>query len=107
MNLAKELAGLDINACLETLKATENAALIDVRSEDEFAAGHIPGAVNIPLERIDETAARYPERMRPLFLYCRSGRRSGLAESRLREMGYINAVNIGGIIDDEGEKVYA
>ena len=38
MNLAKELAGLDINACLETLKATENAALIDVRSEDEFAA---------------------------------------------------------------------
>lgn len=45
--------------------------------------------------------------MRPLFLYCRSGRRSGLAESRLREMGYINAVNIGGIIDYEGEKVYA
>ena len=88
MNLAKELAGLDINACLETLKATENAALVDVRSEDEYAAGHIPGAVNIPLERIDEIAARYPERARPLFLY-------------------INAVNIGGIIDYDGEKVYA
>ena len=107
MNLAKELAGLDINACLDALKTTENAALIDVRDEDEFAAGHIPGAVSIPLERIDETAERYPDRDKPLFLYCRSGRRSGLAESRLREMGYANAVNIGGIIDYEGEKVYA
>ena len=107
MNLAKELAGLDMAACLDRLKTTESAALIDVRDEDEFAAGHIPGAVNIPLERIEETAERYPDRDRPLFLYCRSGRRSGLAESRLRQMGYIHAVNIGGIIDYAGERVYA
>ena len=106
MNLAKELAGLDLNACLAAMKNTPRAVLIDVRDEDEFAAGHIPGAICIPLERIEETADRLPERDAPLLLYCRSGRRSGLAEQALRERGYTNAVNIGGIIDYEGEKAY-
>lgn len=104
MTLQQTLAGLDITACLTEYEKTPGAALIDVRSEEEFAAGHIPGAQNLPLESLDLFPERYPDKDALLFLYCRSGRRSGLAETRLREIGYTNAVNIGGIIDYDGKK---
>ena len=61
--------------------------VLDVRSHEEFAAGHVPGAVNIPH---DEVAARIAEvpKDRPVVLYCRSGRRAGMAAQELAERGY-------------------
>ncbi|MBQ2281741.1 MAG: rhodanese-like domain-containing protein [Kiritimatiellae bacterium] len=74
-----------------------NAILIDVRSEEEFAAGHIDGAINIPYDVIDEKIEEISsDKTKPLYLYCRSGRRVGLAIDALQPMGYTNLHNLGG-----------
>jgi rhodanese-related sulfurtransferase len=62
--------------------------VVDVRSPGEFAAGHVPGAVNIPHDEIDRRRAELGPASTPLLLYCHSGRRSGLAISALHARGY-------------------
>lgn len=73
---------------------------IDVRSAEEFAAEHVSPAVNIPHTEI---AARIAEvttdKDALIYLYCRSGRRSGLAKDALEQAGYTNVVNLGGLQD--------
>ena len=73
---------------------------IDVRSAEEYAAEHVSPAVNIPHTEI---AARIAEvttdKDAQIYLYCRSGRRSGLAKDALEQAGYSNVVNLGGLQD--------
>ena len=88
----------DINTGLEQARRTPGAVLLDVRTEGEYAAGHVPGSRNIPLDRIGEAAL---DRETPLFVYCRSGARSSQACAILRQRGY-EAVNIGGILHYRG-----
>lgn len=74
--------------------------LIDVRSPEEFAAGHLDGAVNIPHDRIAEQIARFTKDPNAeIQLYCRSGRRSGAALETLKSMGYKNLSNLGAYDD--------
>lgn len=74
----------------------KGALLVDVRTAGEFSAGHLPGAVNIPLDRIADTIpSRVPDKNQVLLLHCRSGRRSGIAVTQLRALGYQNVFNIG------------
>ena len=76
------------------------AVLLDVRSPEEFAAGHLRGAVNIPHDRIaGEIAALVPDKTAPVILYCRSGRRADTALQTLRAMGYERLQNLGGLED--------
>ena len=89
----------DIYAGLEQYKATPGAVLLDVREADEFAAGHIPGSVNLPLSAIDTAETLLPGFDTPVFAYCLVGSRSARAVSRLRAMGYEKAASIGGIRD--------
>ena len=71
---------------------------VDVRTPGEFGAGHVAGAVNIPYEEIVERIGEVTsDKDAPIYLYCRSGRRSGIALEALQEAGYRNAVNIGGL----------
>lgn len=74
-----------------------NDIWIDVRTSDEFNAGHIAGAAHIPYEEI---AARISEitadKNATIHLYCRSGNRSGIAQQTLQALGFKNAVNKGG-----------
>lgn len=72
------------------------ALVIDVRSAGEFNRGHLPSAINVPLEEI-ETALprRVKDRNQPLLLHCQSGMRSGMARKKLQGMGYANAFNLG------------
>jgi phage shock protein E len=73
---------------------------IDVRSAEEFAAGHVENAVNIPHTEIGERIAEVTEnRDATLYLYCRSGRRSGIAADVLEQAGFTHAVNVGGFED--------
>lgn len=73
---------------------------VDVRTREEFAAGHVEGAINIPHT---EMAARHtelePYADREIVLYCRSGRRSGIAEGILEGEGFENLTNAGGLSD--------
>ncbi|WP_394561927.1 rhodanese-like domain-containing protein [Aquipseudomonas alcaligenes] len=91
------LAGdIDQAAALSALQQP-NAVLIDVRTQEEFAAGALPGASLIPHEQIAQRiAAVAPDKNAPVVLYCRSGRRSGIAQDRLLELGYSNVINAGG-----------
>jgi phage shock protein E len=69
--------------------------LLDVRTAEEYAEGHIPGAVLIPY---DELAVNFkePDKGRPIVVYCRSGRRSAIAADTLKHMGYVNVSDFGG-----------
>ncbi len=81
----------------DALKKLKNGALvIDVRSPGEFNSGHLPVAINIPLDEI-ETALlkRVKDKNQVLLLHCASGMRSGMAKSKLKGMGYANAFNLG------------
>ena len=89
-----KLQHYEINAGVALCRATHGAFLVDVRTPGEFHSGHIPGSVNLPLERL-ETA---PLPGGPLFVYCRSGQRSAMAAAQLEAMGYHNLYDLGGIM---------
>jgi phage shock protein E len=72
------------------------ATVIDVRSGAEFQEKHLPGAINIPFNRLgDEIARLAPNKEQPLLLHCLSGTRSGMGTSALKKMGYQNVFNLG------------
>ena len=93
----------DINAGLEEYAKTEGAVLLDVRSEQEYKNGHVPGSKNIPLPSIDEVTFMAEDMDTPLFVYCHSGARSRQAASLLEYKGYTNVKNIGGITAYRGK----
>jgi len=67
-----------------------------VRSKGEFQERHLPGVVNIPLDRLRDEIARFaPNKEQPLLLHCLSGGRSGTGTAMLKEMGYRNVFNLG------------
>ena len=74
--------------------------ILDVRTEEEYAEGHVPGAILIPDYEIEARAEEeLPDKDRMLLVYCRSARRSKIAAEALVEMGYTNIYEFGGIID--------
>ena len=80
--------------------------ILDVRRPDEFAAGHIPNAINIPNETIGTNELpELPNKNQLILIYCRSGRRSKEASEKLVALGYTNIIEFGGIIDWTGETV--
>ena len=80
--------------------------ILDVRRPDEFAAGHIPNAINVPNETIDTAEIpELPDKDQLIMVYCRSGRRSKEASEKLVKLGYTNIVEFGGILDWKGETV--
>ena len=79
---------------------TEDVVILDVREQDEFDSGHIPGAVLIPYTEIDNKAEEMlPDKNKQILVYCRSGRRSKIASESLVNLGYTNVKEFGGIID--------
>jgi rhodanese-related sulfurtransferase len=84
----------------------EGYIILDVRRPDEFAAGHIPGAINVPNETIGtDSIPELPLKDQLILVYCRSGNRSKQASAKLVNLGYTNIVEFGGIIDWPGEIV--
>ena len=78
--------------------------ILDVRRPDEFAAGHIPNAINVPNETIGTAEIpELPDKNQLIMVYCRSGRRSKEASEKLVKLGYTNIVEFGGILDWKGE----
>ena len=90
---------------LEIAKNNPDAIIVDVRRDDEYKAGHIPGAILLTMETITaETAAKVlPDKDQMILIYCRSGRRSKISAQTLLELGYTNLIEFGGILDYKGK----
>jgi len=74
--------------------------ILDVRTKEEYDAGHIKGAILVPNESIiDEQPELLPDLDAEILVYCRSGNRSAQAAKKLLAIGYTNVVDFGGIID--------
>ena len=83
---------------MEMMAAEEGYIILDVRTREEYAQGHIEGAICVPNEEIDgEPPAELPDKSQLIFVYCRSGNRSKQAAAKLFGMGYTNVVEFGGI----------
>ena len=92
--LLKKSGGISTQAALMHLK--NGALVIDVRSRGEFSSGHLPDAVNIPLDEIEtEVPKMMKDKHQVLLLHCASGMRSGVAQRKLKSLGYTNAFNLG------------
>jgi rhodanese-related sulfurtransferase len=85
-----DVTGSDARRLVES-----GARLVDVRTPAEFAAGHIPGAVNIPVQELERRMRELEPKDRPIVLYCRSGNRSGRAARMLKSAGYTNIHDLG------------
>ena len=84
----------------EIMDSQEDYVILDVRAQDEYDQGHIPGAIVIPhTEVADRAEAELQDKSQLILVYCRSGRRSKIAAEELVELGYTNIKEFGGILD--------
>ena len=84
----------------QIMESEEGYIILDVRTQEEYEVGHIPGAILIPDTEIEAKAEEVlTDKDQLILVYCRSGRRSKLAAEALVELGYTNIREFGGIID--------
>ena len=97
---------ISMEEAMAMMESERGYILLDVRTPEEFADKHIPGAVNIPNETIAaEEIPELPDKDQLILVYCRSGNRSKQASEKLADMGYTNVVEFGGINSWPGETV--
>ena len=99
MGIFDFLKAPDINQGLCRYAEAAGALLLDVRTQEEFDEGHIPGAVCLPNEDILPDLPLPFENDAEILVYCRSGRRSAEAAEKLTDMGYTNVADFGGLQD--------
>jgi len=87
----------DINQGVESYRNTPDAHLIDVRSAEEYAGGHIPGSINLPIQALRNAADYLDNPDAPIYVYCHSGARSSRAARMLAYLGYSQVTDLGGI----------
>ena len=105
MGLFDFFSNANINAGVAEYETIDGAVLLDVRTVAEYHDGHIDGSVNLPLDRISSIENIVEDKTTPLYVHCYSGSRSGQAVAYLKQMGYTNAKNIGGISNYRGKVV--
>ena len=81
------------------MEALKDVSIVDVRTPEEYAGEHFPNAINIPLDRVAERIEEFRKMKKPIIAYCRTGNRSGMAVSILKQHGIAEAVNGGGLDD--------
>jgi len=77
-----------VNGATAKSLVASGVKVVDVRTPEEFASGHVPGAINIPYDQLPGRAAEIGPPSTPVLLYCRSGRRSGIAVESLQKVGF-------------------
>jgi len=93
----KKISAADAKARMDS---GDTIIILDVRTQEEYDAGHIAGAILIPNETIaDQQHTLLPDLTAEILVYCRSGNRSAQAAKKLIAIGYTNVVDFGGIID--------
>lgn len=89
------LKGGDVASAEARQLVHDGARLVDVRTPDEFAAGHIPGAINIPVQQLDARMSELQPKDAAVVVYCRSGHRSGNAARLLKSAGFLAVHDLG------------
>ncbi len=87
--------GGDVDGATARTLVAAGATLLDVRTAEEYAAGHLAGAINVPVQELPRRLGELGHHERPVVVYCRSGRRSADAVSMLRGAGFTNAHDLG------------
>lgn len=99
-NQEAEYVNITAEEAKHIMDDTEGYLILDVRTQEEYDEGHIPGAVVIPHTEVEARAeAELPDKEQVILVYCRSGRRSKLVAQALAELGYTNVKEFGGILD--------
>ena len=94
---------ISMDQAMTMMEEESGYIILDVRTPEEYAEKHIPGAINIPNETIGAAEIpELPDKDQLILVYCRSGNRSKQASEKLAAMGYTNIVEIGGITDYSG-----
>ena len=97
------IALLAISGCCSTeskISMGNNAVLLDVRTPEEHKNGYLEGAVLLPLAELEsKISSTVSGKNTPIYIYCRSGRRSGIAVEKLKAVGYTDLHNLGGLKD--------
>ena len=97
---------IDQETAKKMMEKDDGHIILDVRTKEEYAAGHIPGAINLPNEDIqDQKPEVLPDTDQIILIYCRSGHRAGLAAEKLAKLGYKKLYNFGGVNTWTGELV--
>ena len=95
---------INMDEAITMMEEESSYIILDVRTPEEFADKHIPGAINIPNETIStEEIQELPDKDQLILVYCRSGNRSKQASEKLVKLSYTNVVEFGGIINWPGE----
>jgi len=95
---------VSMNEGLKLMANDKDFILLDVRTPQEFADGHIPGALQLTNETFTKQDAEnlLKDKNQTIYVYCRSGRRSKQSSQKLVDFGYTNVIEIGGILDYSG-----
>lgn len=105
-NSAGSYRQISMEQAVRMMERETDYVILDVRTPEEYAAGHIPNAINIPNETIGASEiSALPDKDQLILVYCRSGRRSKEAAQKLVSLGYTSIVEFGGILDWTGETV--
>ena len=105
-DMARSYTQISQEEARQMMEQDGTQVIVDVRTEEEYASGHIPGAICIPNESIGkDQPEELPDLDQIILVYCRSGNRSKQAAQKLFDMGYTNVYEFGGIIDWTGEIV--
>lgn len=97
---------IDADTAIEMMASGDPYVLVDVRTEEEYAEGHIEGALLLPLDQLETLSEeQLPDKDATILVYCRSGNRSAQASALLVELGYTQIYDFGGIMDWPGEIV--
>ena len=105
MSLFNIFARKDINEGVKCFRENTNAVLLDVRTREEYANGHIEGSRNLPLDEIHRVDSVIKDKNAPLYVHCLSGGRSARAAAYLKGKGYREVHDIGGIGSYRGKFV--
>ena len=103
-NDMNKFSQITMDEAKEIFETPGDYIILDVRRADEYAGGHIPGAINVANESINDTCPEeLPDLNQTIYVYCRSGNRSKQASEKLVSLGYTNIIEFGGILDWTGE----
>ena len=98
---------VSMDEIVQIMNENTDYIILDVRTIAEYNEGHIPNAICIPNETIENnTISELPDKEQLILIYCRSGNRSKQAAEKLKKLGYTNLIEFGGIIDWKGEIIH-